>query len=183
MYKLGHIENSDWVEHVFPAVFHLPDRADEVQRIVAGVPAGDPTVFERLTCCLEEPYFLLYVLHTPRGEGAPGRYQSPALSRPQVRDFVARFSALLSGDARFDLWSYSLPEKSTIVWDRHNLLYAYGPLDRYVVELKALGFVHGEVIVPAPHSHEYRQELDTIATALLSAFDWSHAPLQPEDEQ
>lgn len=183
MYKLGHLVNNIWTEHSHPAVFTLPEDEKELQCIVAGAPQGDPEIFRRLVCTLEPPYILLYVLHTPRGEAAPGRYQSPELSEQRFQNFIAEFGTLLSGDSRFDIWAYSPSERATIVWDRHNQIFAYGPLSRFETELHALGYSQGSVTVPVPHEDCYHSELDEIAKEVLDAFEWSYSPLRPEDEQ
>jgi hypothetical protein len=183
MYRLGHMVEEQWVEHSHPTVFRLPAPGAKSQRIVAGVPGSDPDVFLSLTRCLEEPLFLLYVLHTCRGEAELGRYQSPELSFQEVESFVEEFKPFLSGDGRFDLWAYSPEQGATVVWDRHNLLYAYGPLECFAAELVQLGFVAGEPEVPALHTHHYRPELDAFAKQLIERFTWLQSPLRPEDEQ
>jgi hypothetical protein len=183
MYKLGHMEADRWVAHSYPAVYRLSTSDEEQQRLVAGVPGGDPEIFMRLVACLEPPYFLLYVLHTPRGEGRPGRYQSPELSAHEFGSFVSQFKTFLAQDARFDIWAHSPPEQATVVWDRHNQLFAYGPIARFESELQKLGFSRGDPAVPAPHEHHYRAELDPLAARVLTALEWSYSPLRPEDEQ
>jgi hypothetical protein len=125
---------------------------------------------------------LLYVLHTPCCEGRPGRYESPWLQIPQICEFIARFGDYLRADARFDLWAYSDAGESTLVWDRHNVLYAYGEADRFAAELRALGFQRGTPSIPAPHAHHYRPELDVQAAAFLAEWSWTYSPLLPEDE-
>jgi len=183
MHKLGHLEAGDWVEHAYAAVYQRPGSPEELQRVVAGVPGGDPGVFGRLVESLASPFYLLYVLHTPRGEGPAGRYQSPAIEGAELRQFLARFSGYLSGDARFDLWAHSPAESATVVWDRHNQVFAYGPLARYELVLQGLGFSSGQVSVPSPHQHFYRAELDSEAALILEALNWSHSPLREGDEQ
>src|SRR6185503_15808462 len=183
MYKLGRLQADRWVEHSHPAIYQLPESAEEAQRLVAGVPGGNPEIFLRLACCLQPPYFLLYVLHTPRGEGQAGRYQSPKVSLAELKEFVSEFKTFLAQDARFDLWVHSPAEQATVVWDRHNQIFAYGPLARFESELRALGFSRGSPEVPVPHEHHYRGELDPFAERILKALKWSHSPLQPEDEQ
>jgi hypothetical protein len=183
MHKLSHLQGSEWVAHSHRPNYALPEKSAQLQCLTAAVPSGDSVVFERLVASLQAPYLLLYVLHTPRGEGEPGRYQSPELSRSELHAFIAQFGAYLSADARFDLWAYSPEEQATVVWDRHNQLFAYGPLGRFVSELRALGFEEGKVEVPVPHQHHYRAECDVLAKELLCAQPWSHSPLHPEDEQ
>jgi hypothetical protein len=177
MYRLGYKVDDEWVPHTHKAVFDVGDR------IVAGVPYGDPTIFGALIESLTPPFHLLYVLHTPRGEAEPGRYQSPSLTLGQVRKFLDQFGAFFSADGRFDLWAYSPADDATLVWDRHNLLYGYGPLGRIAFTLASMRYMRGRPEVPAAHEHYYRAEFDHLARGVIDAFDWSHAPLQPEDEQ
>lgn len=183
MHKLSHQVAGEWVLHSYPPNFSLVSKDNANPKIVAGVPGGDPTQFARLVECLEPPYFLLYVLHTPRGEAEAGRYQSPPVSVEQFRDFVKKFGSYLSADARFDIWAHSSAEQATVVWDRHNQLFAYGPMEKFLSALRAYGFSEGMVDVSFPHQHHYRQEFDEQAAAVLDAFEWSYSPLKTEDEQ
>jgi hypothetical protein len=177
MYRLGHLVDGKWLAYDHPAVF------DSGERITAGVSNRGTVIFARMVECLEPPYHLLYVLHTPRGEGPPGRYQSPALSLADVKAFLTQFDPFFSADARFDLWAHSPGDHGTIVWDRHDMLFAYGPLERYTTVLLSLGFMTGKPSVPAPHEHHYRAEFDPLAKHLLTVFNWSYSPLRPEDAQ
>ena len=183
MHKLTYRVDGEWKVHSCAPVFSVGAADGGVQRVHAGAPHGDPTPFERLVQVLEAPYLLLYVLHTPRGEAAAGRYQSPELSKDQFHAFLAEFGEFLRADSRFDIWAYSPAERATVVWDRHNQLFAYGPLERFAAELRSLGFQSGVLDVNFPHQHHYRPEYDEQASALLNTFEWSHSPLRPEDEQ
>jgi hypothetical protein len=145
---------------------------------------GDRIVPENAgTKHLRSPYYLLYILHTPRGEAQPGRYQSPALSLPEVKEFLAAYGSFLSADSRYDLWAHSPDDNGTVVWDRHNQLFCYGPLDAFAAALLTLGFTSGASLVPTPHMHHYRPEFNHLAKGLIGAFNWSYSPLMPEDEQ
>jgi hypothetical protein len=184
MTKLEWLVNGEWVPHSHAPTYGRQDTA-RTPRLVAGIPAGDPTVFEALARRMQPPFFALYLLHTPRGEGEPGRYQSPELSMDDVLAFLTRYGALLTNDARHDFWLHSESENATIVWDRHNLLYAYGSLDEFEAVLRGLGFTRGAVEVPFPHEHQhhYRSEYDADARELLASTDWHRTPLRPGDEQ
>jgi len=183
MSKLSHMVGGQWTTFSHPPIFDLETTATGTARIVAGIPGGDSLVVQSLAEGLTPPFFALYILHTPRGEGLPGRYQSPEMTLDELRDFLASYSAFLGSDARFDLWIYSIPEQATLVWDRHNLLYAYGPLDRFGTCLTRLGFAGQQPAIPAPHAHHYREEFDAEAARLLRAMPWHMTPLRPEDEQ
>jgi hypothetical protein len=104
---------------------------------------GYSSVLLKLVECLAPPFLVLYVLHTPRGEGDPGRYQSPELELGAIQSFITRFASFFAGDARFDLWIHSPSAKGTIVFDRHNLLYGYGPIECFSRGLASLGFSEG----------------------------------------
>lgn len=183
MHKLDWQPAEEWVPHSYPPIFTTETTSAQTPRFVAGVPGGDASVLLKLVERLTPPFFVLYVLHTPRGEGDPGRYQSPQLELGALQSFISRFAAFFAGDARFDLWIHSPSSKGTIVWDRHNLIYGYGPVERFSRALSSLGFSEGRPTVPGPHIHHYRQELDGDAKALLSAYSWQYSPLHPEDEQ
>jgi hypothetical protein len=152
-------------------------------RIHGCIPDGDPSVFSEIVQSLPPPYVLLYVLHTPRGEADPGRYQSEELSREQLSDLIERHKPFLASDARFDLWGHSTTDNSTVVWDRHNQLYCYGNLSQPAGRLKERGFIEEPPPPIGPHKHFYRAEMDILATALLSYCAWSHSPLRSEDGQ
>lgn len=182
MHKLSHAIADNWVSYSHRPVYAVSP-LERGERILAGVPSGDPSPFTRLVSCLEPPYFLLYVLHTPRGEGDAGRYQSPPVSLEQFQEFMRRFGSYFCSDARFDIWAHSATEQATVVWDRHDQLFAYGPLAKFSSELNALGFTFGDASISFPHQHHYRAEFDPDAQALLAGLAWSYSPLQPEDEQ
>lgn len=183
MNKLDYQSDTEWKEHSFSKIYECSELSEGTCRIVAGVPNGDTSFFKRLTLCLKPPYYLLYVLHTPRGEGDPGRYQSPGLSAVQLCEFIARFKSFLSADARFDIWAHSPSENATVVWERHNLIYAYGPLEKFSTELSSMGFSKGELNIPFPHQHHYQHEMDEDAKSLLAFCEWSYSPLRAEDKQ
>ncbi|MCU7646180.1 hypothetical protein [Pseudomonas piscis] len=182
MHRFAHMIDDQWVEHSYPPVFEIaPFNGGE--RVVAGVPGSDPQVLLSLARCLTQPLLLLFVLHTSREDVPVGRYMSPMLSLAEVADFIDEFKPLLCGDSRFDFWVHSPEDQATVVWDRHNLIYAYGPLESYASALYGLGFGHGEAQMPVPHMHYYHPQLDELCRQLIARFDWRHSPLQPEDEQ
>jgi len=167
-----------------PLAYARPAPDASMQRIAASASGLGTRVFETLACGLEAPLFLLYVLHTPRGEGPAGRYQSPPLELAEVEGFLRRRAAYLASDARFDLWAHSPSQSATVVWDRHDVVFGYGPLDAYEARLRALDFSRVPSLeVDVPHVHHYRVDFDIDARAVLADFDWHRADLRPEDEQ
>jgi hypothetical protein len=167
-------------------VFERQRMASGAPRLLISVPHDMPDLFRDLAARLAGPLFVLYVLHTPRGEGSAGRYQSPPLDSAQVDEFLADFTSYLASDARHDTWVHSASDGRTLIWDRHDLMFAEGePLDEIAARLEALGFQPGPVprIGAGPHIHHYRDEFDADAATLLARFDWTQSDLRPEDEQ
>jgi len=183
MFKIGSQIDGVWSEHSHPPVFKIEARTGAAGKVTATAPGSDSLVFRKLSECLEPPVFVLYVLHTPRGEADPGRYQSPGLTRGELTGFLEEFDDFLCRDARFDLWVHSPSDQATIVWDRHNLIHAYGRTDCVVRALRSIGFHEGEPMIPSPHEHHYHQALDADASAVISHFAWVRSALHPADVQ
>lgn len=183
MTKLSHMVNEEWVAHSHPPTYVREEQRSGGSRLKAGLPIGETEIVRRLIRHMKQPMYVLYVLHTPRGEGDPGRYQSPELSDEEVEKFLVRFSEYFEEDGRFDIWFHSPSSGATLVWDRHNLLFCYGILDDFEAELRKAGFVLNAPAVPDPHRHHYRQERDADATAVLTYFIWHKSALRQEDEQ
>jgi len=181
--KISNLKNGDEAPFETPAAYSLQGMSSGGARLVVGVPAGDPGFLLALLKELHGPLFILYVLHTPRGEAAPGRYQSPEVSVAQAEQFILQFGSFLTADARFDLWVHSPALNGTLVWDRHNQLYCYGPLVQFTAALSSLGFNEQPLPDFGPHIHHYRSEFDDQAQKILQYFQWSFSPLRPEDEQ
>jgi hypothetical protein len=178
----------DGVEAAPPttARFQIQRMTNGKSRLLITRPPDKPGVFRALAKQLAEPFFVLYVLHTPRGEGAAGRYQSPPLDHRQLDDFLASFTDYLAGDARHNIWVYSTTDGRTLIWDRHDVIYTEGePIDDIVLTLEAIGFVRGSVprLGASPHIHHYREEFDDDASAVLAHFDWTCTERRPQDEQ
>jgi hypothetical protein len=178
----------DGVEAAAPslAVFERQRMAGGKPRLLIAAVPDKLRVFRDLASRLTAPLFLLYVLHTPRGEGTAGRYQSPPLESREADEFLAAFTPYLAGDARHDTWVYSAADNRTLIWDRHDLIFAEGePLAETVAALEAMGFANGDVprLAAGPHIHYYRPEFDADAAAVLARFNWTWSDLRPEDEQ
>jgi hypothetical protein len=152
-------------------------------RLRVGVDAAQDSVAAALTDRLRGPFQLLYVLHTTRTGAERGRYQSPELTVGSVQDFLRPFGRFICEDSRHDVWIRSHDDDATIVLDRHNLIYAYGPLNDFEAVLQALGVRQGEPVVPDPHFHYYHQVWDGAEGEVVRRFDWRISPLRPADVQ
>ncbi len=106
---------------------------------------------------LPEPLWVLYVLVTPRSEAAAGRYQSAKPHpRAEVLALLDRFENYFASDGRHNLW-LAAPPAGQLVLDRHEVIYAYGPIAEIVARLKEKGFAEvdddsraGAALAPLP---------------------------------
>lgn len=155
-----------------------------VERLRIALDDGHQGFIRTVASCLTGPFQLLYVLHTSRTDAQLGRYESPELNAEAVHVFLDRFGGFLSDDGRHDLWVRSHGDDATIVWDRHNLIFAYGPLDVFESALLERGVrASAPPSIPDPHVHHYHPERDGEERALLQAFDWNVKPLRESDVQ
>ena len=182
MFKLGQLHGSEEVPLVRAAVFER-EATSGPERLRIGVPPSGTNPLLILAACLEPPFTVLYLLHTPRGVPAHGRYESPPLTREALLAFFSAYLPFFSTDARHDVWVHSFTPEATLVWDRHDILFAYGPLEQFQNVLLREGFTPGVPSIPSPHSHHYHAAFDAQQTAVLGAFAWRHSPLRPQDEQ
>ena len=155
-----------------------------VERLRVALDDGHQAFIQAVAGLLTGPFQLLYVLHTSRTDAQLGRYESPELNAEAVHVFLDRFGAFLCEDGRHDLWVRSHGDDATIVWDRHNLIFAYGPLHVFESALLARGARRDPPPpIPDPHVHHYHVECDVEERAILQALDWYVKPLLESDVQ
>lgn len=178
--RIETLSDGRWTRYSHPELFSKVIRGGiPVVRIGGG---HDPAaLFRMLVVPMAEPFVLVYVLHSPRSGARAGRYQSPKMTVGELRLFLERFFPFLSTDARHDLWVLSPTEQGAVLWDRHDLLTACGPLDHCSETLETLGFRDGNVSVPDPHRHAQDHTLDGEERDLLAALEGSWSELKPEE--
>jgi hypothetical protein len=153
-------------------------------RLVIAPRSNHVGLMNKLIAEMPEPFEVLYVFLVPRTETAPGRFQSPApLTRGDLSAFLNRFQSYFECDGRHDVWVHSMHNSALLVYDRHNVIYAYGPLETFEVTLRTEGLVEvPKIAFPAPHTHHYNKEFDEDQNALLSYWPWIISPLTEQDE-
>jgi hypothetical protein len=157
-------------------------------RLILAPKSGQTDALLRLVEVVPEPIHLLYVLIVPRGpDHRQGRYQSPEpTTRENTRTILRDFRDFLEQDGRHNIWLRSATSPAMLVLDRHNLIYAYGPLDEFqrITEGLALTEVPSSSIrLPDPHSHHYHPEFDSDERRMMNLWPWHQTPLQDQDER
>jgi hypothetical protein len=184
-YKFGHLDASgNKVPYLYQNCWAVEQTTGPARLVIAPT-SGYIALITRLASAMQGPFGLLYVLLIPRQGGEEGRYQSPSpLDFPKVETFLWQFQELFEKDSRQDIWVGSIDKSSLLVYDRHNVIYAYGPLEEFEKILTSAGLTKCDAVrFPAPHVHNYNVELDDQARELLSYCQWIRYPLQEMDHQ
>ena len=180
--KLSSMVDSEFVPHSYDNIWEI-EQTTGPQRLVIAPSADQIDLLIKLARVLPEPFGVLYVLLVPRKGNQPGRYQCPRpCSRSEMESFLLEFKDYFESDGRHHVWVMSLPESSTLVYDQHNIIFAYGPLQEFTEILNESGFREGPVSIPSPHAHNYNAENDDTEERLLNHWAWIQSPLQPGDE-
>lgn len=182
MHRLSEQHHGKWQPARGSGRFKL-EPSGEAKRIVVSPSDRPLQLLLKLAPEIGSEFYVLWVLHTPRGGSQAGRYQSPLLSLAEVQSLLRRFSGFLESDGRHDLWLHAPATGATLVWDRHEQLFAYGPLEELKLALTREGLSAGEIEAPVPHAHNYHAEFDDAERAMVQALDWRIDELREEDEQ
>ena len=183
-YKFGNPDPEDR-SHEYPNVWAVEMTSDGRSRLLIAPTNDQVELLVRLLQPMHEPFWLLYVLVVNRGESELGRYQSP---EPQTRDgaerFLRSFRTFLEKDRRHNLWIASASSADMLIYDRHNVIYAYGLLSEWRSLLSDAGLAEIPLIrFPSPHSHHYHQSMDDEERRMVGYWDWHRTSLMKSDEE
>ena len=182
--KFCHLERGEHVPHDYGNVY-FQQPCGPSTRLVIGPSKGHIQLLTDLAAELQgHPWFVLYVLLVPRqGKRQSGRYQSePFETHAELSTFLSSFRSYFEGDGRHHVWVGSAANDGLLVYDQHNVIFAYGPLDRFESVLESRGFRQRDFWFPTPHSHSYAPENDAEEERLMTLVEWQYSPLQPGDE-
>lgn len=171
--------------HVYPNVWSIEKTSDGGSRLLIAPSADQVGLLIRLLQTMPEPFWLLYVLIVSRCESELGRYQTTELqTRIDAEKFLEDFRTFLEKDGRHNLWIKSASSPDMFIYDRHNVIYAYGQLSEWCSVLSDAGFSEVPLIrFPSPHSHHYHQSMDEEERRLLGYWDWNLTSLLQSDEE
>ena len=155
------------------------------RRLTIGPSAGHTKLLLELAALFPgPPWCLLYVLVMPRKRHRePGRYQSQFFdSLEELGSFIAEFEEFFDSDGRHHVWIGNPKSDALVVYDQHNVIFAYGPLERFRALLMDRGFEERSFWFSNPHSHHYWPENDEAEERLMAKTDWQFFPLSGNDE-
>src|SRR5262245_22305098 len=97
------------------------------QRLVIGAEAKEIELILELCRGMHGPFVVLFVLIASRLGNPEGRYQSRGgLSYADLELFLYTFQEFFEQDGRHHLWVISASGEGQFIFDRHNVVYAYG---------------------------------------------------------
>lgn len=154
------------------------------ERLVIGASGSNIQLLDSLAAVYpRQEYYALYVLLLSHAGRSPGRYQSPPMaSHEDLQVFIYTFQEFLEGDGRHHLWIGSPGSADLLVYDQHDVIFAYGALDKFERVLVDCEFTAEEFWFPSPHTHSYDPANVREEDAIMSYFEWQFFELQPGDE-
>lgn len=182
-YKIAAIDEKGVTsEYRYPDIYHIQDISG-VQRLIIGPSEGHVDLMLEMSDLLEGPFKVLYVLVDPIGikEDDTGRFELDGeMPREEMRAFFERFRDFFESDARHHIWIAA--KNGSIIYDQHNILYAYGPILDFEQILLARGLTPGDVEFPYPHMHAFHQEMNPQLEDLLKDYNWRWFPLDTRQD-
>lgn len=181
--KFARMEGGDPLPHDYGNVF-FEQPCGNATRLVIGPTRDHVDLLAELAGELGgRPWAVLYVLLVPRqGNREPGRYQSDDFAtHAELAAFLQGFKGFFESDGRHHVWVLSAANDGVLVYDHHNVIFAYGPIEAYKSTLRDRGFREQAFWFPAPHFHVYTDEGDSEEERLMREREWQHFPLQPGD--
>jgi len=183
LFKFGFL-NPEAQEFSYPGVW-AEEKTIGPSRLVIAPKSDHVELLLQLIAVMPEPFLLLYVLVVPRGGSEAGRYECPEpQSQLATAEFLEDFRNYLELDGRHHLWIRSNVNGSMLVYDRHNVVYAYGGLEGIEEVLLSAGLQKtNSVRFPAPHVHQYNEHFDRDEHRLLLQWPWVHTQLREQDDE
>jgi hypothetical protein len=178
----GRITDADADEpYRHPEVF-AREQTSGPERLRIGGGAHPIGLLVSLARVLRQPLFLLVELRLVLATDVPKRYESEALSLPEVAAFFEDFDGFFTHDGRASAWIGSTDGDGLLVLDEHDLIYAYGLLGVFEDVLLARGFAPGFAEIPEPHGHHYPAQWSAEELRLAGTVTWRRVLEIDEDE-
>jgi hypothetical protein len=180
--KLSGPDLPSWVEFTHPNIWER-QQCSVWSRLLIGAREREIALILDLCREFKGPFGVLYVLLLSHLGPSSGRYQNPEpIDYNELELFLYTLQEFFEQDGRHHLWVMSLAGEGQFIFANHNMIYAYGDLDRYEARLLARGFSQGSVRIPVPHSHNYHIEFDRSEDEVMNYWEWKKFPLEPDDD-
>ena len=182
--KFGRLDSSgEAVPNDYGNVFFRQPCGDS-ERLVIGPTGSQIQLLDSLASAFtSQEYYLLYILLLSHSGRSPGRYESPIVpNHNDLQLFIWTFQTFFENDGRHHLWVASPSSNDMLIYDQHDVVFAYGNLDSFESVLVEGGFKNAEFWFPSPHTHGFDPANAVVEDELIGYFDWKYYELQPGDE-
>lgn len=174
-------QTSGEIPHIYPKHYEIQTTQGGRRRLAIAASESPINLLKSLIIPNDDYFSFLYVLKVPRTEDfKPGRYQAPWMTLNEAQKFLNEFGSFFETDARHDLWMFSDPSQTQIVYDKHEILYYYGDIGAPIPVLSRAGYSEGTFKIPCPHFHFYNSECDAQLEKLME-LEWDFHPLLDQD--
>lgn len=176
-------ESKEWVAHDYGDIY-FREPMSSGERLVIGPSRQHIEVLLSLAQTWgNQQFYALYVLLISHSGAELGRYQSPMMeSFEDLQAFFSTYETFLESDGRHHIWIGSPFNDGLLIYDQHNVIFAYGDLSGYEQVLTLRSFTQSEFWFPCPHRHSYPAQNVQQEEELLRHFPWQHSPLREGDE-
>ena len=182
--KFGTLDvHGDAVPHDYGNIY-FRQRCGDRDRLVIGPADSQIRLLDELAAAYPtHRYHVFYILLLSHMGRAPGRYRSPLIDNHEdLQLFIWTFQTFFEGDGRHHLWIACADSVDLLVYDQHNVIFAYGNLEAFESVLHNHLYKAREFWFPSPHAHGYDPANVNVEDELMSYFDWDYFALEPGDE-
>ena len=180
-YKFGSPPDQER-SYKYPNVFAV-EKTTGPERLVIAPSSHHVSLLLDLMQMMFEPFRILYVLVFPGG-GEAGRYQvANPVGWNEAEGFLTRFEDFFENDGRHHIRVSSVGTSDLLVYDNHNVIYAYGELQEFNRILVKRGLEKVDAVeFPSPHRHMCNAAYDQAQQEVLRYWEWKQLPLQESDD-
>ncbi|MCW5821286.1 MAG: hypothetical protein KIT34_00695 [Cyanobacteria bacterium TGS_CYA1] len=152
-------------------------------RVVFATKDGYINLIKECLRIMPEPFHVMYVLIRPM-QGIPGgRYLSDEpFSRKEMDLFLNEYGSFFENDGRHHVYFISDDPETFLVYDHHNMIYAYGQQENFLNLLRNKNYSEEEPEVKNPHYHGFNHNHVVDERNLIASRDWTRHDLTDMDD-
>ncbi|MCC7435192.1 MAG: hypothetical protein IT363_10945 [Methanoregulaceae archaeon] len=161
MYRLSVFDEGGWHPHRYPVIYGPVDGG----AVAAAIDEHPVRLLAALLDALTPPVTLTLEVLEPMGlsQSEPVSWTAP----PSIlREWLESNGTWLEGDARLSV-TLADGDGDKARFDEHDLIWLAGDLGRFEPFLLAAGLLPGEIEIPFPHGHQYREEWTPVFEQML----------------
>ena len=181
--KIGSYINNTESEHVYENIYDVItyNNGTKCLRITSSESLSDLMV--KLGALVRGNWYVLYTLLASHAGNRPGRYQGIEIQNyNSVLALFEKYKCYFDGDGRHNIWLGSTANNDLLVYDKHNIIYAYGPVEVFVGRIRSYGYCEGVIKIPTLHTHHYHSGNVKHEMGIMNEWNWKWCDLAESDD-